>query len=478
MQHLPEQYVLRAKNYFGDDYTNFIASLSQPASLSIRLNSEKINHHFGHFVDVPWCDEGKYLDIRPDFTLDPLFHAGTYYVQEASSMFIAHIVKHIFDLSQSLNVLDLCAAPGGKSTLLSSLLSDESLLIANEVIAKRVGMLSENISKWGKPNTLVSNNDPNDLKKLNSFFDLVVVDAPCSGEGLFRKDHDAINEWSVNNIQLCEARQKRILEAIQKTIANDGYLIFCTCTFAPEENEENLKWFIENNPEYESVQIPINKNWGIVQKTNTVKDQQLFSYHFYPHKVKGEGFFVTCLKKALSPSLPNQVRDKLSPKGEGKHSKLKKHVNFQLLQEKEKNILKNWIKNFEQYEFYLNWENELYAIHKEKTKEISLLMQTFKIKQAGIHIGKLIKNELIPSHHLAVSTIISNEIPFIELNKQQALQYLAKQNITAISTDSVGWHLVKYNGVNLGWVKMLPNRINNYYPQEYRIRKSIEIIAK
>lgn len=381
-------------------------------------------------------------------------------------MFLSHIIKHIFDLSQTYSVLDLCAAPGGKSTLLSSVFSNDSIVVANEVISGRVGPLTENAIKWGNPNFIISNNDPSDFQKLQSFFNLVVVDAPCSGEGMFRKDHEVADQWSLNNIQLCEARQKRILEVAQKAVANEGYLIFCTCTFAPEENENNLKWFIEQHSEFESIQIPINEKWGIVEKQNIANEKPLYSYHFYPHKVKGEGFFISCLKKkALSPTP--------SPKGEGRRSEKKRYDKLQLLPEKEKTLFKKWVSEFEQYEYYIDWRGDVNAIHNEQLCNVSLLMQTLKIKQAGICLGKIIKEELIPAHHLALSTIISHQLPSIELNKEQALQYLAKQNIISLSTQNQGWQLLKYNNINLGWVKVMPNRINNYYPQEYRIRKSI-----
>lgn len=463
MQHFPARFIERAHLFFGEEASSFLKALSEPASLSIRLNPAKLNSQFEHCESVAWCIEGRYLEKRPDFTLDPLFHAGTYYVQEASSMFISYILRQTLDLSQSLRVLDLCAAPGGKSTLLSTLVSNDSLVVANEVISSRVGALTENILKWGNSNVVVSNNDPNDFKRLTEFFDVVVVDAPCSGEGLFRKDQEAIKEWSFNNVQLCEARQKRILDAAQQTVASNGYLIFCTCTFSPEENEKNVKWFVQQYPEFESVKIPIPKDWGIVEKE--YGDKPLYSYHFYPHKLKGEGFFVCCLKKTST----------INPysKGEGKRSIMDKNSKSYFLSGKEKVKLKNWIKNVDGYEYYVDEEKEIHAVHPSNAKDILTLLLTLKIKLKGIHIGKLIKEELIPAHHLALSTIIHDHLPFIDFTKEQALQYLSKQNVMLESKLPQGWHLVKYNQQNLGWIKVLSHRINNYYPSDYRIRKAI-----
>ncbi|MES1226926.1 MAG: RsmB/NOP family class I SAM-dependent RNA methyltransferase, partial [Bacteroidota bacterium] len=177
---------------------------------------------------VPWSSNGYYLSERPSFTTDPLFHAGAYYVQEASSMFLEEAVKQTCDLSKPLKVLDLCAAPGGKSTLLQSIISNESLLISNEVIKSRVNILSENITKWGAANVVVTNNDPKDFQRLPEYFDLIVIDAPCSGSGLFRKDPEAITEWSSDNVMLCSQRQQRILADILPCLKPGGILIYST----------------------------------------------------------------------------------------------------------------------------------------------------------------------------------------------------------------------------------------------------------
>jgi 16S rRNA C967 or C1407 C5-methylase (RsmB/RsmF family)/NOL1/NOP2/fmu family ribosome biogenesis protein len=466
--YFPEQFITRSENYFGEEVNEFLKSLSKEAFISIRLNPRKPNHNFDNDLIVPWCNEGRYLSQRAKFTLDPLFHAGTYYVQEASSMFISHLVKNVLDLSKPQKVLDLCAAPGGKSTLLATLMSDDSLLVSNEAIHGRVGVLQENMIKWCSSNVMVSNNDPDDFKRLPSFFDLVLADAPCSGEGLFRKDHEAINHWSLKNIHLCEARQKRILETIKNSIAENGYLVYCTCTYSVEENEENIKWFVKNNPEFETVQIPINKDWGIAEKENSINDKKFYSYHFHPHKVRGEGFFIACLRKT----------GKLFSKEDRRcYFKTKKNNKHEFVKEKDKIIFKEWIKNHERFEYLVDDKGEIHAIDKEKIELISILSQALKIKLKGIYLGKLISRgggeAIIPSHHLAMSNIISDKIPSIQLTKEQALQYLAKQNIILDLINKSGWYLVQYQNTNLGWVKVLPNRINNYYPQEFRIRKRI-----
>ncbi len=192
-----------------------------------------------------WSSNGFYLQQRPSFTLDPLFHAGAYYVQEASSMFLEEALKQTVDLSQSIKVLDLCAAPGGKSTLIQSVINDTSLLVSNEVIKTRVNVLSENITKWGAANVIVTNNDAKDFQRLPDYFDVIVVDAPCSGSGLFRKDPDAIREWSEQNVQLCSQRQQRILADVLPALKDDGVLIYSTCSYSQEEDEAIADWLIE-----------------------------------------------------------------------------------------------------------------------------------------------------------------------------------------------------------------------------------------
>jgi len=243
--HFPEKFIESLQNAPGFNAAEFEKAHQKPAPTTIRANP------FKHYKpkagkQIPWCAEGFYLNERPSFTFDPLFHAGCYYVQEASSMFIAHIIKYIKDDAEGpARVLDLCAAPGGKSTLLSSALNPDDLLVANEIIKTRVPVLADNLTRWGPSNTIVSNNDPKDFSRLKGFFDIVLVDAPCSGSGMFRKDPDAMNEWSEANVNLCHQRQERILADVYPAIAADGYLIYSTCSYSVAENEAVLDWLCD-----------------------------------------------------------------------------------------------------------------------------------------------------------------------------------------------------------------------------------------
>ena len=243
---------------------------------------------------VQWSSNGFYLQKRPSFTLDPLFHAGAYYVQEASSMFLEEALKQTVDLSQPIKILDLCAAPGGKSTLIQSVINNESLLVSNEVIKTRVNILSENITKWGAANVIVTNNDAKDFQRLPNYFDVIVVDAPCSGSGLFRKDREAISEWSEQNVHLCSQRQQRILADVLPALKEDGVLIYSTCSYSEEEDEQIADWLVEEF-KVQSLKFKVEEEWGIVETQSS--KQNASGYRFYPDKVKGEGFFIAVFKK-------------------------------------------------------------------------------------------------------------------------------------------------------------------------------------
>ncbi|MGI8893198.1 MAG: methyltransferase RsmF C-terminal domain-like protein, partial [Bacteroidia bacterium] len=249
-ENLPSVFISHLDNLLGNEAVELIKSFSTTPPVSIRINPFKNYFPPENSGKVPWCDTGFYLPVRPVFTLDPSFHAGAYYVQEASSMFLEQAIKQITKKEEPVKVLDISAAPGGKSTHLLSLLPKNSLLVANEVIRSRAGILKENIIKWGVPNVIVTSSDPERFSDLKSFFDIILVDAPCSGEGLFRKDANAIKEWSQENVNLCHQRQKRILNNVWTALRPGGYLIYSTCTYQTKENENQLIKFVhENNAE-------------------------------------------------------------------------------------------------------------------------------------------------------------------------------------------------------------------------------------
>ncbi|TWR29590.1 RNA methyltransferase [Mucilaginibacter pallidiroseus] len=446
----PPHFLDSLANEPGFDRQNFVdAHHTSEQITSIRLNPFKISATKTD-QQVPWCTNGFYLTARPSFTFDPLFHAGAYYVQEASSMFIDHVMKTIrTDMAEPVKVLDLCAAPGGKSTLLNSALQSSDLLVANEIIKTRVPILTDNLNRWGTSNVIVTNNDPRDFKSINSFFDIVLVDAPCSGSGMFRKDPAAMNEWSEGNVNLCHQRQERILADVYPALKENGHLIYSTCSYSHQENEDILDWLCSEF-DLESVRIPINNDWGIVESQSD--QQKAWGYRFYPGKVKGEGLFAACLRKKVSSGGISNY----------------KNNGQQKLPAKEIDIIKTYINNAD--DFYLFKVNDDWlAINREHKESLNMLHRHLYIKKSGVRIGKLAGKDLIPDHELAQSLIVNKDaVLSTPLNHEQAIQYLRRDDID-INIAGKGWSLMTFEGLALGWAKLLPNRINNYYPKEIRI---------
>ncbi len=426
---------------------------------SLRLNPKKIfNQQYSIFNTqqerVKWSSNGFYLVERPSFTLDPLFHAGAYYVQEASSMFLEEAIKQAVDITQPLKILDLCAAPGGKSTLIQSIISKESLLVANEVIKTRVNILTENITKWGAANVIVTNNDPKDFRRLPNYFDVIIVDAPCSGSGLFRKDANAINEWSENNVVLCAQRQQRILADILPSLKEGGVLIYSTCSYSQAEDEEICDWMF-NKFKVESLKLKVDEEWGIVESGG--------GYRFYPDKVKGEGFFIAAFRKETSGLLVNEkVKTQNLPAGrQGSKTKREK------LSQKEIEVLVPYINNANDF-FFIKQNDEAIALPVHLEDDLQIIQSSLYIKKAGVRLGTIIRNNLVPAHDLAVSNIISKNLPQIEVDKETALQYLRRAEIK-IESALTGWVLLTHQQLSIGWIKIIANRINNYYPKDWRI---------
>jgi len=450
-QVLPPSFIQSLEEVEGFNKKAFIEAHEQASQLtSIRLNPCKATPAINDLPvesEVPWCAEGRYLSQRPSFTLDPVFHGGAYYVQEASSMFLNHIVKEIYkDTPPPNRVVDLCAAPGGKSTLLAADLPD-SFIVSNEVIKTRVGVLAENISKWGSDNVIVTNNDPKDFKKLPGFFNLMVVDAPCSGSGLFRKDAHAIEEWSPANVDMCSLRQQRILSEAIPALQQNGYLIYSTCSYSKEENENICDWIVDQF-DLQPVKIAVNPSWGIVE---TVSDKHAVNgYRFYPDKVKGEGFFVACFKQH------NDVDNYY-----GYHNKVAVASNHI------QTLVSPLLKNADQY--VLRDQKEIViASLKKWEEEIAAVEKALYVRKSGVAIGTVKGKDVIPHHELALSNLLSPDIPFVNLEKEAALKYLRRQDLS-VDTEKKGWTLCRFGGINLGWIKVLPNRVNNYYPTNWRI---------
>lgn len=451
-QPLPENFLLRMEQRFEkEEFKSFVESFDNASLPSVRVNPAKNEERFSQNIRVPWCPYGYYLGHKPVFTLDAAFHAGAYYPQEASSMILWHLLEKIEkeENGRNLRVLDLCGAPGGKSTLIASFLEGEGLLVANEVIQSRARILRENIIKWGAPNTVVSQSDPSAFARLPGLFDVMVVDAPCSGEGMFRKGEVARREWSVENTRHCAVRQRRILSDSWDALRENGWLIYSTCTFNPEENEENLKWLMEEKgAEVMTIKVP--DGWGIIP----VEFGDGNGLAFYPHKVQGEGFFVALLQKKDSPRSFKTNSSKRKPA-------------------KVSEELKKLLKSPEGYAYFDR--NELWSAFPDKyMNALQAMQKELYLLHAGIPLGTAGRKGFVPDHALAMSWECSDHFPKLDLSEQEALHYLKGEPPAIEGSPERGFFLVTCNRNRLGFVKSVGNRFNNLYPKEWRIRMNID----
>jgi 16S rRNA C967 or C1407 C5-methylase (RsmB/RsmF family)/NOL1/NOP2/fmu family ribosome biogenesis protein len=450
MKKLPETLINELQMVKGFDEKAFIAAHGQVPATSVRLNPAKNIGLFTANEKVQWCDDGVYLKDRPVFTLDPAYHAGAYYVQEASSMFLDYLLKSILPDKKGLRVLDLCAAPGGKSTLISSLLDKDSLLISNDVIRTRASILEENMTRWGYMNTWVTSNDPRDFGRLTGYFDVIVIDAPCSGSGLWRKDERALDEWSESNVQLCCERQQRIIADVWPALKDDGILVYATCSYSPQEDEQILD-LLTNANEVGTINVEIKDEWGIVK---VLSDKGMVGYRFFPDKVNGEGFFIAAMQKK------EEAGTLRIPKFKSDHDKKIQEQSGYLLKEQGMLFIQTDKENFS-------------ALHPCHEADWQLLHKAVYLRKTGLKLGLPAGKDWLPAHDVALSIDANNNLPFINVNKEQALHFLKREDM-AIAGIEKGWLMVRYNGLGLGWIKSLGNRINNYLPKHWRIRMEID----
>ncbi|TDB69269.1 RNA methyltransferase [Arundinibacter roseus] len=440
------------KAQLGADFPAFADALAHESPVSIRLNPAKAAYDPSGLSRVPWHPDGFYLPRRPVFTLDPVFHAGGYYVQEASSMIIHEALSQCVSRKHPLRILDLCAAPGGKSTLLASWMPEGSLLLANEVIRSRVTVLKENLERWGHAGTFTSSYDPDSFQKLTGFFDVVLVDAPCSGEGLFRKDPDAIQEWSAEHVQLCAARQQRILAAANALVAPGGVLLYSTCTYNEFENDQNAEW-LATAQGLTHLLLDFPKEWGLTARAK--------GYQCYPHRLSGEGFYLAAFRKKEGITFqgkPSRYMGKLYD-----------------VPKKNAAAIQDWVQNPKDF-FYLQRPDGtvLFApknLHEELMMLDAALPQGVWLREAGEFKGK----DFIPAQGLAMSTALHTAVPTVELNRVNSLQFLKKESLLLPDAPK-GWLLAQHKGLGLGWMKNLGNRTNNYLPKDWRIRMDIREI--
>lgn len=446
---LNKDFEIRTRALFGEErYRCFLSALGEEPVVSVRLNDRKPYAKLNG-IPVSWAPEGRYLSSRPVFTADPLFHAGCYYVQEASSMFLAQPVTQL--ISTPVRVLDLCAAPGGKSTHLLQRLPAGSLLVSNEPMPLRAQVLAENMIKWGAVSSVVTKNNPADFSSFKNFFDLVVVDAPCSGEGMFRKDSFAVEQWNESVVKQCVARQKEILSDIWDCLRPGGLLVYSTCTFNAAEDEDCVQW-IANELGAEPVALQVDSTWGI---TASLTAATLPVYRFIPGYTRGEGFFLAVLRKDGDDVPVAQPRA----------------VKAQPIATKFKPEVSSWLKNPHEYDIIMQGE-AIVALPREHTAAILALQQKLRVLHAGVPLATVKNDKLLPLHQLAMSEILSRSaFKCVEVSLEQALAYLHRETLV-FPKAPIGYLLLTYNEVPIGFVKNVGNRANNLYPIEWRIRKN------
>ncbi|MDR1343807.1 MAG: rRNA cytosine-C5-methyltransferase [Tannerellaceae bacterium] len=450
---LPTDFIIRSRDLLGGEYESFEAALRGEATVSVRINRDKCRRR-PEGVRVPWCETGYYLPERLPFTFDPMLHAGAYYVQEASSMFLEQAIAACVE--GPVRCLDLCAAPGGKSTHLAAMLPEGSLLVSNEVIRSRAQVLVENLAKWGKANVIVSRNDPVTIGRLTAYFDLILADLPCSGEGMFRKDPAGAAQWSLANVSLCSARQRRIVHDIWNALKPGGVLIYSTCTFNLEENEENVDYIV-NKLGAESLPVHTLPGWQVGGAMRYGHS----ACRFFPHKTRGEGFFLSILRKTAGDVSPHEIRrsraekGRAQGKGKGASSDIPQEVRDRLLDPGKFHIARRG--------------NIIQAIPRVHVDDYRFLSGHLDILAGGISVGEIKGEDLLPAHSLAMSSDINaGAFALMEVSREEALSYLRKETLDRAGER--GYALVTYGGLPLGFVKQLGNRSNNLYPQEWRIR--------
>lgn len=480
---LPEEFKQYAVEALGEERAAVLFSEIENGTelTSIRVNPFKGNQPVNGLEKVAWSSLGYYLAERPVFTLDPLFHAGGYYVQEASSMYMelvrdaieADFVGRYGDqelsgrgfFARDIAALDLCAAPGGKTTHLVSLLGKDSLLVSNEVIKSRAVVLADNVAKWGTDNVVVTNNDPADFGAFEGYFNLVVVDAPCSGEGLFRKDSQAVGEWSPDNVKLCAQRQQRILADIWPAVAPGGYLVYSTCTYNKLENDGNLRFL------QETLGAVFTSSFCTTTSESGVISTECGGLQFVPGLVKGEGQFVAVVHKPYS-YFENQgagsVHSGKRKRGgkDGKKSAIQFDKGCSYLPD-------NYIKVL-QGDLVKGYRDTLF-------ERIRVVEERLRVVLSGIAVAEKKGKDYVPHADLALQGVVASMvaegvlpagISAVEVGREDALKFLAKEALV-LPGAPLGYVLLVYCGLPLGFVKNLGNRTNNLLPMARRIRMNI-----
>ena len=449
---LPIEFITRTRALLGEEYDKLEAALQADVPVSIRINRNK-GTKAPSTPQVGWSETGYYLPERLSFTFDPLFHAGAYYVQEASSMFLEQAIRNF--VSEPVKCLDLCAAPGGKSTHLLNLLPEGSLLVSNEVIRTRSNILAENITKWGNPNNIVTNNDPEDIGRLTHLFDVIVTDVPCSGEGMFRKDKKMVKAWEEHGPEFFSNLQKSIIIQAADMLKSGGMMLYSTCTFDERENEQMIEYLLAARPEFHIEEIHGYEGFcpGIPGLTTSKNPELKKTVRIFPHKMKGEGHFLALLQKGDTlpeePSKPILKRSKKMPE------ELEKFLN-------------DVRKEFEPTRLDIHGERVYYM------PEGLPDMRGIRFLRTGLLLGELKKNRFEPSQAFAMSLKKEEYKKIIDLSSsdERVVRYLKGETLDVedlTASKDKGWYLVCVDTFPLGWGKLANGILKNKYLPGWRL---------
>ncbi len=480
---IPQEFKDYACRLLGaEHYKRFVQALDEELPVSVRLNPIKsawaglsTGNLDGEDGPVPWASgEGRYLRERPPFTSDPLFHAGAYYVQEASSMFLGQVLRR--HVTRPVVALDLCAAPGGKSTHIRSLLPEGSLLVSNEPVEARLQVLLENLTKWGYPDVVVTNSYPKDFACLPDFFDLLVADVPCSGEGMFQKEADAVTNWSMDTVRMCRNRQREILRDVWPTLKPGGLLVYSTCTLNTSEDEENVAWIAEELGA-EVLPLGVDSEWGVTGNllpSSSVKgteaEEPFPVAHFIPGIARGEGFFLATLRKDGKRGTLESAAS--SGTYENRRMKFKRKRAVQVPVSPLPTVCRSWLLHADTFDFVFDgsvWT----AVRASFFRQISLLREAVRVWRAGLPLAAVKGKDHVPLHSLAMSVDLNRSaFPTVPVSYDMAVAYLHKEMLVLPPCIPKGYVLLTFEDVPIGFVKNIGGRANNLYPLKWKIRTS------
>ncbi len=437
---LPQEFLSELAGYGTSVFDKLPEALCLDPSVSVRFNRAKGFAPKSDADCVDWCPQGCYLPTRPAFTFHVPLHQGAYYVQDASSMFLWHVIEALTADKRPIRYLDACAAPGGKATVALDVLPKGSVVVANEFVPQRAAVLRENLIKWGNPLHVVTQGDTSRFRSTPAVFDIIAADVPCSGEGMMRKDAQAVEQWSPSLVKQCVARQQEIVSNLWEALVPGGYFIYSTCTFNRLENELMVQSIIEKYGA-EPVKIPTNPDWGICDAVNS----DLPCYRFIPGRIRGEGLFMAVLRKPVGAIASTAHR--------GHNEKSRRQSNRAV-----QAVVEKWID-----------EGEVVCDGDSVKVAVPILFTDFPYRPL-IEVATIKGKDVVPTQALALSALLRDDaFQRVDVDALQALAYLRGETILLPSDAPRGIVLLTYASRHLGFVKNLGSRANNLYPKAWRI---------